>query len=288
MAINWDELKHTNRNVTFFDDDKIVSKYNIDLFNSQHLLPSLVKLSQMWSVPYYAIINFVIQDDITKDLFEYVTYPHNNKSCIGDSYQLVCQKGFYRETYKWQNGFQNKIITYYDVYIRESNYIGLKFNKIIKRIIEVYYPYAYLTKVTKPYKGIDITHKMSINEINKNYGNLHLTANDIFIMLSNDDYENILETEIMYNIYSNGDVIYYPLPSIEIHGHKYDRSLYIPCDAIVKKDWSIIENHFVHSIIKPTANENLGMDKNNWFEGKQKDAPYFKCEEVEMIKRLFV
>ena len=288
MAINWDILKHTDRNVTFFDNDRIVSRYNIDLFNSQHLLPSLVKLSKMWSVPYDAIINFVIQDNITKDLFEYVTYPHNNKSCIGDSYQLVCQKGFYSEEYKWQNGFKNKIINYYDVYIRESNYISLKFNKIIKRIIEVYYSYAYLTKVTKPYKDINITHKMSIDEINKKYGNLHLTANDIFIMLSSDDYENILENEIVYNIYSNGDVIYYPLPSIEIHGHKYDMSLSIPCDAIVKKDWSIIENHFVHSVIKPTANAKLGGDKNNWFEGKQKDAPYFQCEEVEMIKRLFV
>ena len=288
MAIDWDNLKHTDLNVRFFDDYQIVSRYNIDLFNSQHLLPSLVNLSKMWSVPYDAIINFVIQDNITKDLFEYVTRPHNNKNCIGNSYQLVCQKGFYSETYKWQNGFHNKIINYYDVYIKESNYIGLQFNKIIKRIIEVYYPYAYLTKVIKPYKDIDITPKMSINEINKKYGNLHLTANDIFIMLSNDDYKNILVTEIAYNIYSNGDVIYYPLPSIEIHGHKYDRSLSIPCDAIIKKDWSIIENHYVNAVIKPTANAKLGGDKNNWFEGKQKDAPYFQCEEVEMIKRLFV
>lgn len=288
MAINWDDLKHTNRNVTFFDYDKIVSRYNIDLFNSQHLLPSLVKLSKMWSVPYDAIINFVIQDNITKDLFEYVIYPHDNKNCVGDSYKLVYQNGLYREDFVLQNGFYNKIITYYDVYIKENNYISLRFNKIIKRIIEVFYPYAYLTKVTKPYKDIDITPKMSINEINKKYGNLDLTTKDIFKMLSNDDYKNTLKIEIAYNIYSNGDVIYYPLPSIEIHGHKYDRSLYIPCDAIVKKDWSIIENHIVHSIIKPTANAKLGEDKNNWFEGKQKDAPYFQCEEVEMIKSLFV
>lgn len=285
MAINWDELKHTNRNVTFFDDHKIVSRYNIDLFNSQHLLPSLVKLSKMWSVPYDAIINFVIQDNITKDLFEYITYPHNNKTCISERYQLVYQKGFYSETYKWQNGFENKIITYYDVYIKESNYIGLKFNKIIKQIIEVYYPYAYVTKITKPYENIDITKEMSISDINDKYK--QLTANDILIILSNDDYKNILENEIAYNIYSNGDCIYYPLPSIKIHGHKYDRSLYIPCDAIVKKDWSIVENYFVYSIIKPSANEKLGMDKNNWFQGKQKDAPYFNCSEVREIQKLF-
>ena len=35
------------------------------------------------------------------------------------------------------NPTQNKIITYYDVYIRENNFIGLKFNKIIKRISEL-------------------------------------------------------------------------------------------------------------------------------------------------------
>ena len=41
------------------------------------------------------------------------------------------------------------------------------------------------------------------------------------------------------------------------------------------------------SIIKPNANELLGKDKNNWFEGLQKDSPYFNHKEVANVKKLF-
>jgi hypothetical protein len=72
-----------------------------------------------------------------------------------------------------------------------------------------------------------------------------------------------------------------------IHGHKYDISLYIPREAITNDDWSIVENQKMFGIIKPNANELLGKDKNNWFEGLQKDSPYFNHKEVETIKKRF-
>jgi hypothetical protein len=114
-----------------------------------------------------------------------------------------------------------------------------------------------------------------------------LTALDIVKLLDNPKYSAETVKRLKYKIYSDGDTIYYPITSLMIHGHKYDISLYVPREAIVKDDWSLVEKQKMSGIIKPNANELLGKDKNNWFEGLQKDSPYFNHKEVETIKKRF-
>ena len=72
-----------------------------------------------------------------------------------------------------------------------------------------------------------------------------------------------------------------------VQGHKYDMSLSIPREAIIKNDWGLVEDKYVFSIIKPNADSQLGRNPANWFSGKQKDSPYFNCEEVAKVKSLF-
>ena len=105
MAINWDKLNHTDRNVTFYDSKDIVPKYNIDLFNAQNILPSIVKLAENWRVPYTEIIKFIIANHLERHLFDYNT----NKGL------LVAERALYSEKEVWRSG--QKIIqkTYYDV-----------------------------------------------------------------------------------------------------------------------------------------------------------------------------
>ena len=73
MGINWDKLKHTDANVTFYNSNDIVSKYNIDLFNAQDILPSIVKLAENWRIPYDEIIKFIITNHLERHLFSYNT-----------------------------------------------------------------------------------------------------------------------------------------------------------------------------------------------------------------------
>ena len=68
-------------------------------------------------------------------------------------------------------------------------------------------------------------------------------------------------------------------------GREYEISLYIPRNAIVNNDWSLVENQRMFSIIKPNA-ETI-TDEKIWFEGLQKDSPYFNHKEVETIKKKF-
>jgi hypothetical protein len=129
--------------------------------------------------------------------------------------------------------------------------------------------------------------EMTIAEIERDYHKCKLTAKDIVELLNSSTYSTEQVKTLAYNIYSDGEDIYYPLPSVMVQGHKYDMSLSIPREAIINNDWSIVEEKYVFSIIKPDADESLGRNPNNWYQGKQKDSPYFNTDEVAKIKSLF-
>ena len=162
------------------------------------------------------------------------------------------------------------------------------FPKIIEHIITTYYPkFAIYEDVPRFDKQIKIKPNTSITEIKREYAEYDLTALDIVKLLDNPNYSTETVKKLKYNIYSDGDIIYYPITSLMVRGHKFDISLSIPREAIINDDWSIVENQKIYSIIKPNANELLGRDKNNWFEGLQKDSPYFNHKEVKTLKKKF-
>ena len=276
-----ENIKHTDNKVTFFDSHNIANRWKVNLLMEKNLLPSVVKLANDWGVEYANIIAFIKANNLLKDCFMYSLYG-------GEHSRMVAEKGVYTEKRKWSYGSYTITKTYHNVYIKENTYIHLMFPKIIEYIITTYYPkFAIYEDIPRFDKQIKIKPNASIAEIEREYRDCKLTALDIVKLLDNPNYSVEKVKKLKYHIYSDGNVIYYPLTSMLIHGHKYDISLYIPRDAIVKDDWSLVENQRMFSIIKPTANELLGKDKNNWFEGLQKDNPYFNHKEVETIKKLF-
>ena len=208
--------------------------------------------------------------------------------CGGEHSRMVAEKGVFSEKRQWSYGTYTIQKNYHNVYIRENTYIHLMFPKIIEYIITTYYPkFAIYEDVPRFDKQIKIKPNTSLTEIKREYTEYDLTALDIVKLLNNPNYSTETVKKLKYKIYSDGDTIYYPITSLMIHGHKYDISLYVPREAIINDDWSLVENQKMYGIIKPNANELLGKDKNNWFEGLQKDSPYFSHKEVETIKKRF-
>jgi hypothetical protein len=277
-----EKIKNTDGNVTFYDSHKIVERWGINLLNDKHLLPSVVKLADDWGVKYSTIIAYIKDNNLVKDLFSYTL-------CGGSpSAKKVAEKAVYEEKSRWCFGIRSVEKIYHDVYVIESKYIHLIFPKIIEYIIINYYPqFAIYASKSRFKKEIKISPKMTIAEIERDYHDCNLTAKDIADLLKCPTFSTEKVNKLAYNIYSDGEDIYYPLPHVMVHGHKYDMSLSIPREAIVKNDWSIVEDKFVFSIIKPNADSLLGRNPNNWYHGKQKDSPYFNCEEVAKIKSLF-
>lgn len=271
--------KHTNCNVNFYSPRTIVEDYNIDLYNERNLLPSIVKLADDWKVEYNVLIDWIIDNEKTNELFDFsIIKSDNNK--------LVCEKGIYTEKYVREK--DQFVKTYYDVYIKQNVYITLLLPKIVEYILTEFYPqFALFTYEPKFKKEIKITPQTTIRDIDSKYCDCHLTAQDILSFLTKPHYDKTQIKKLAYNIYNDGDIIFYPLQPIEVHGHTYERSLYIPREAIINNDWSIVEKQRVYSIIKPDANELLGEDKNNWYEGEQKNAPYFCDADVKIVKELF-
>ena len=276
-----ENIFNTNSQVTFFDSYNIAKRWNVNLIEEKNLLPSVVKLANDWGVEYEKIIAFIKANNLVKDCFMYSLYG-------GEHSRMVAERGVYSEKKEWCRGSYTITKTYHNVYIRENTYIHLMFPKIIEHIITTYYPKFVIYEDRPRFdKKISIKPNTSISEIEREYRDCKLTALDIVKLLDNPKYSKETVKKLKYNIYSDGDTIYYPITSLMIHGHKYDISLYIPREAIINDDWSIVENHKIFSIIKPNANELLGRDKNNWFEGLQKDSPYFNHKEVETIKKKF-
>jgi hypothetical protein len=276
-----ENMFNTNSQVTFFDSYNIAKRWNVNLIEEKNLLPSVVKLANDWNVPYIKIIAFIKANNLVRDCFMYSLYG-------GENSRMVAEKGVYSEKRKWSYGSYTIHKTYHNVYIKENTYIHLMFPKIIEYIITTYYPkFAIYGDSPRFDKKISIKPNTSITEIEREYRDCKLTALDIVKLLDNPNYSTETVKKLKYKIYSDGDTIYYPITSLMIHGHKYDISLYVPREAIINDDWSIVENQKMGGIIKPNANELLGRDKNNWFEGLQKDSPYFNHKEVETIKKRF-
>lgn len=276
-----ENIFNTNSQVTFFDGYNIAKRWNVNLIEEKNLLPSLVKLANDWGVEYENIIAFIKANNLVKDCFMYSLYG-------GEHARMVAENGVYSEKRKWSYGSYTITKTYHNVYIRENSYTHLIFPKIIEHIITTYYPkFAIYEDVPRFDKQIKIEPNTSLTEIKREYGEYDLTALDIVKLLNNPNYSTETIKKLKYEIYGDGDIIYYPITSLMIHGRKYNISLYIPRKAIIDDDWSIVENQQMFSIIKPNANELLGRDKNNWFKGLQKDSPYFNHKEVETIKKKF-
>lgn len=259
--IDYEKLQHTT-SVTFYDTRNLHKIWNIDFKEKKHLIPSIVDLCELWKVPFDEIIDFAEREGIVSDFLEYSTY---KCSCS----ELVFEKGLYKEV--WERDSYRKV--YYDVYVKEHTYIGLTFKKIITHIIKTYYPKFYLFD----YEDFPVQEDMPIGKIPREYQDY--TLKKLCGML------NKRIEKIRYNIYTSADIISLPVKSVMFNNHKFSISLCIPSQAITDNDFSLIEDFYVHSIIKPDAV--VGRTEGNFFEGKQKDFPYWDEPVIQDFKKLF-
>ena len=261
---------------TFYTTNNIVRRFHIDIFKEKNLLPSLVKLCEDWKVPYEDIAVYIIKHNLTSKLFDYTPHQQSNT-------KLVCENGLYTIKTKWEYGCYKEYKIYFNVYVVEDSYIHLIFPKLIDYIIKTYYPYFILTKkVIK--NNIEFKDFETISDLSLREECRDLTISDIIDIVTNGVKE---VDELVYKIYSSGDIIYYPLKDIVLHGRSYQRTIAIPREAIITKNWELIEQQFVTAIIKDNANELLGKDPNNWFSGKQNESPYWKEKNIRALRRLF-
>lgn len=259
--IDYEKLQHTT-SVTFYDTRNLHKIWNIDFKEKKHLIPSIVDLCELWKVPFDEIIDFAEREGIVSDFLEYSTY---KCSCS----ELVFEKGLYKEV--WERDSYKKV--YYDVYVKEHTYIGLTFKKIITHIIKTYYPKFYLFD----YEDFPVQEDMPIGKIPREYQDY--TLKKLYGML------NKRIEKIRYNIYTSADIISLPVKSVMFNNHKFSISLCIPSQAITDNDFSLIEDFYVHSIIKTDAV--VGRTEGNFFEGKQKDFPYWDEPVIQDFKKLF-
>lgn len=268
--IDTKNLIATNPNVTYLHIDDIVSRFNVDIINDSHLLPSVVKLCQLWQVPYRYIAEYIISKNFTCDLFDYCLYSNSHS-------KMVAEKAYYRIREE-----QEKQVVYYNVYITENKFIGVKLlPRLVEYILEKFYPKFYLVKEEKV--DIDINREETLNDVFYKYNDYGFTINDIIDIVNGNKIRRTNE----FLIYDNGEILYLPLDNIIVCGSEYSISLSIPCEAIIQNDWSIVEDYNVHSIIKPDADINLGRNPNNFFTGKQKDFPYWNHSKIAQIRELF-
>lgn len=262
--IDYRNLQHTT-SVTFYDTKGLHKKWNIDFKDKKHLIPSIVDLCELWKVPFDEIIDFAVREDIVSEFLEYSTY---KCSCS----ELVFGRGLYKEI--WERDSYRKV--YYDVYVKEHTYIGLTFKKIITHIIKTYYPKFYLFDT----EDFPVYEDTPICAIPSEYQ--RFTLKELYGWMKGQ------VEKIRYNIYSTipTDIIFLPVKSVEFGNRQISISLYIPVKAIVENDFSLIEDCHVHTIIKPDAV--VGRKEGNFFEGKQKDFPYWDEPVIQDFKKLFL
>ena len=224
------------------------------------------------------IISIVDKLGITdKSLFEYQTY----KTPF-----LISNNDIYTVKYEWVFGYRKEIKKFYDVYVSASTYVSLALNDIARELMFTRFPYFN----EAPFVEVEKRFKDNINNLPKNVNTKlsdiehgiifdnDLTIKDLINLYLDEGYKDSSTTKSLISIYSDGNMFF-----LKVGKREHEHSLYIPTKAFLEKDWEAIENVKVSSVC--LYDDNGELIKGKWFEGKQKDAPYFKYPLVEEFKK---
>ena len=224
------------------------------------------------------IISIVDKLGITdKSLFEYQTYP--TPFLAGNSVIYTCK-------YEWVYGYRKEVKTFYDVYVSVNTYVSLALNDIARELMFTRFPY--FNEV--PFVEVEKRFKDNINSLPKNtntklsdieHGIIfdnNLTIKDLINLYLDDKYKDSTIVKSLLHIYSDGNMFF-----LQVSKREHEHSLQIPTKAFYEKDWEAIENVDVRGVC--LYDDNGELIKGKWFEGKQKDAPYFKYPLVEEFKK---
>lgn len=173
---------------------------------------------------------------------------------------------------------------FFDIYLTSNQFVDLCLNKIAKTLLLRRFPWLlrapYTIKVkrfTDSIKKLPKSLKSRLNDINslillEN----NLTIEDLINIYTKNGYADSWCEKSLVSVYADGSVY------LTIDKNKSGHTLYMTFEDLLNKDWkSIMEKH-VFSV--NLYDENGEIIHNKWYEGKQKDAPYFNNELVDRFK----
>ena len=214
-------------------------------------------------------------------LFEYTTCGYKDCYPIAKDYiftsKLVNKSGSWRREK-----------TYYDIYLCCSRYSSLALNIVAEELIKMRFPFLSLppfTKVKKRFrdniKELPSTINAKVKDIDNNilFDN-DLTIGELIKLYTDDSFaDSDIETPL-YKVYYDGSVY------VEINESKGGWCVGTTFAELLNKDWKAIEERHVFSVC--LYDENGELIKGKWFEGKQKDAPYFNDQLVKELKKMLM
>lgn len=279
--IDFNVFKHTDRNDSFFFvEEEDIKKYGLNIMELLPKMPFFINLSKDYGIDFNELYNIVflklhIQ---VRNIFEYRL--HNG-------ILLIKKDGVYRTI--WEERRQKTI--YEDVYIYENSYLSVCYNDIVMTYLKDKFPSIFNNSlfnetIRKYPNDIDIKPYYTISDVSHKHNLDDLTMEDIVKLLTNPNEVNALKVVSKFKCTYYNELIFLKLGSIEVQRKEFGYHLYIPRKALLEKNWNLVEDCEVFSIIRPNANEKLGKDSNNWFNGKQKDAPYWGMYYEKYIKPL--
>lgn len=179
-------------------------------------------------------------------------------------------------TEKWvKEGSERKLRRFHhDVYVTTHQFADLTLNRIAESAIKHNFPWLFekpfLTEARRFNEGFKkINMKTRLSDIEDMIDEIGWTDNytlgDFLEALKNPDE---IVSKPAFAVYADGYIF------VELKGS--ENALFLKSSDLVNKDWNAVLERKVYSIKNPNG---------GWFEGKQKDAPYFNLED-ERIKKV--
>ncbi len=278
-----------SRDNFYFADN--IEMYGLSIKNAVHILTSLTELCKRYEVDIKLALKIIKKLHIeNRHLFDYAAI-HEGTEPYNKNMILVRKKGIFVEKRQLIGDKYSIVNVYYDIYLIQHQYISTVLHKIEEEIFKhkfstIYSSPLFLESVRRFPEELRnvVTPLKKISDISCMF---NLTCKDIYDLLS---HPKVIDSTIIKSKFAfyGGDTVYLSLGIRKIHNTEYPDSLGVPIKALLEKDWKQVENHVVHSIIKNDANDKLGRDSNNWYEGVQKDSPYFNHPLVEALKDFII
>lgn len=265
-----DYISVSNESYILVED---ITKYGIDrkeMLSKTNLFKSVQNNFQINIDAFMVVIEGLGIKD--RELFDFCT----NK---GTNNVLIAENGVYKETYN--RVAMRYIKTYFSVYLCEHQYSSTLYSRIAEELMCMLFANIINNRdflIETPLPKLELIANKSMQSIL--FGHYDLTYRDFCAI------QKGITTKYQHKFHFYDSFITLNLETINIHNHIYNYALIIPYETLLTKDWSLVENYKVHYIIKRNANDKLGRDANNWFEGKQIDSPYWDNPLINKLKDL--
>lgn len=195
----------------------------------------------------------------------------------------VAEDYIYTSKYNNRTGCWN--YTYHDIYLTYSQFWSLALNKVAHELITRRFPWLLSAPYTKKVKRYEDSIKKLPKSLKTRISDIEcsaihdndLTIEDIINIYTRDGYIDSYIEKPLFNIYEDGDFF------LKIDEDKSGYSLYAKVDDLFNKDWEAIEKKHVFSIC--LYDDNGERIRNEWYEGDQKNAPYFNNKLVLKFKK---